>query len=579
METRANFVLIGAFALAGFLGIFAFFLWFANVQLNQQFAYYDIDFDTVSGLSDASDVRFSGLPVGRVVDVGLSPEADGTVRVRVEIDASTPVRSNSVATIESQGVTGVSFVGISSGTPTSPLLLAASVDEVPMITPGQSVLQSLSENAPELLAETLDVVRDLRELIGGDNQQRVQNILENVEQSSASFAQALEDFSAVSGTVSSFAEGIDRFNTTLDSLTLEASGALASFQTTLDAIDALSADARLLIADGSTTLGQADTALATANAYILEDLRPATEQLNQSIVDFETRFAALSENATGLIATYAETGEIANERLTETREILTAANDLIARIDETMASVDVAARRFDGLITDGAEPLVTELRTATAEATAVIQKVRATADTDLAAIMEDIRTATDRAMQTIETVGSDLSSASGRLDQLSLTATDTLEQTRETFANANTTLTAINEALETGDRALEAAESAFRGADRIINEEIDGIADRLRLTLDELDATVGQVAQEIPGVAEDLRSASRSAEAAFAEIEGTVQQSAPAFREFANSALPQYGRLAVETRTLIDNLDTLVEQIRRNPSRFFIDPGAPEYRR
>lgn len=118
METRANYVLIGAFALAGFLAMLAAFLWFANIRLDRQFAYYDIDFPSVSGLSDASDVRFSGLPVGQVVDVRLSPERDGTVRVRIEIGADTPVRSDSVATIEAQGVTGVSYVGLSAGTPT-----------------------------------------------------------------------------------------------------------------------------------------------------------------------------------------------------------------------------------------------------------------------------------------------------------------------------------------------------------------------------------------------------------------------------------------------------------------------------
>ncbi|RZV99166.1 MAG: MCE family protein, partial [Rhodobacteraceae bacterium] len=152
METRANYILIGAFALAGFLGILGFFLWFANIQLDRQFAYYDIDFPTVSGLSDASDVRFSGLPVGQVVDVRLSPKGDGTVRVRVEIGSATPVRTDSVATIEAQGVTGVSYVGISAGTPTSALLSAASPADVPMIDPGQSVLQSLSQDAPEILA-------------------------------------------------------------------------------------------------------------------------------------------------------------------------------------------------------------------------------------------------------------------------------------------------------------------------------------------------------------------------------------------------------------------------------------------
>jgi len=51
----------------------------------------------------------------------------------------TPVRTDSVATIESLGVTGVSYVGISAGDPGAPLLEAE--DGIPEIEAGRSVLQ------------------------------------------------------------------------------------------------------------------------------------------------------------------------------------------------------------------------------------------------------------------------------------------------------------------------------------------------------------------------------------------------------------------------------------------------------
>src|SRR6056297_440230 len=579
METRANYVLIGAFALAGFLGILAFFLWFANIQLDRQFAYYDIHFQSVSGLSEASDVRFAGLPVGQVVDVRLSPENDGRVRVRVEVDAETPVRTDSIATIEAQGVTGISFVGISAGSPGAQLLAEVSPREVPRIEAGQSVLQSLSEDAPEILDETLGVVRELRQLIGGENQRRVETILVNVEDASAAFSQSLEDFSGVSETVSDFALQIDRFNTTLDSLTVDASNALSAVETTLQSIDGLTDDARSVLSRGAGTLEQAETTIATADRYIVERLGPATDQLNRSVAEIEDRLATLSESGEDLMATFSETGSTATARLSEAEATLEATNALIANIDGTLGSVDSAARRLDGLIEDSAAPLLEELRTATAEATSVIGLIGETAEEDLPAILGEIRAATETASGVVASVGEDLSSASGRLDGLAVSADETLESARATFANANETLGAINAALETGDRALDAAERAFSGADRLINEDAAAIADRLRATLDEVESAVGAVAEDIPGVAADLRAASRSAEATFAEIASAVDQTAPAFSDFATDALPQFGRLAVETRTLIDNLDTLVEQIRRDPRRFFLDPRAPEFRR
>ena len=86
----------------------------------------------------------------------------------------TPVRTDSVATIESQGVTGVSFVGISAGTPEAERLLRGADGSVPEIPAGQSVLQTLSEDAPALLQESLDTVRELNAVLGGENRGREQ---------------------------------------------------------------------------------------------------------------------------------------------------------------------------------------------------------------------------------------------------------------------------------------------------------------------------------------------------------------------------------------------------------------------
>ena len=45
METRANYVLIGAFTLAGIVLGLAFFVWLAKIQIDRQYAYYDVLFD------------------------------------------------------------------------------------------------------------------------------------------------------------------------------------------------------------------------------------------------------------------------------------------------------------------------------------------------------------------------------------------------------------------------------------------------------------------------------------------------------------------------------------------------------
>ncbi len=579
METRANFVLIGAFTLAGLVGIMGFFLWFAQVELDRQFAYYDVRFSSVSGLNNASDVRFSGLAVGQVVDVRLTPERDGTILVRIEVDAQTPVRTDSVATIESQGVTGVSFVGIDAGTPTAGLLKSDTSGDIPEITAGRSMLQSLSEDAPQLLERTLQVVNELGQMLGTDNKNRIENILVNVEAASGDFARTLSDFSGVANTVADFAEQINAFNETLDTLTGDLSTVLATADTTLVSIRELSEQGKDILTSSLQTLADAQTAIVETKEFVAADLSGLTEELRGTTADLRAQLTLVADDARGLMATFDTTGATATARLDEARVTLENTNALINRLDDAALSVDDVATRASDLIRDEGTPLISEIRAMVAEANRAIQSVSTIATTDLPAIIADVRAATQNASKVIIEVGENLSASSNSANEVLISARDALEDARVSFANANVTLSAINGALETGDRALVAAEQAFTGADRIINDDLSGMIAGLEATLDGMNAAIAAVSDDLPEVSADLRAASKAAADAFTKLRQVADASGPAMREFATTGLPLYTRLAQESRTLIDNLDQLTGQIQRDPTRFFLNRETPEFKR
>ncbi|MBF9059027.1 MCE family protein [Rhodobacterales bacterium HKCCSP123] len=578
METKANFLLIGLFALAGMLGILGFFLWLARVELDRQFAYYDVRFTSVAGLSAASDVRFSGLPVGQVVDVSLSPDRDGTILVRLEVDAATPVRTDSVATIESQGVTGVSFVGIGPGTVESPLL-SPEAGEVPEIEAGRSTLQALTEDAPELVTETLRVVREIGDLFSGENEGRLERIIVNVETASEEFVAALEGISGITTTVTEFTEQINRFNTTLDALTQDLSVVLTSANETLLSIDLLADQATAVVASGTDTLNIAQGAIAEGQRYIAEDLTAVTAGIQETLVALRTELSTMRTDASALMATLGTTGETATLRLQEAEATLVRIDTLLGSLDTTSAAVGAAATRIDGLIVEQGAPLLTETRAAVAAATEAIATINATAETDLPAVMADVRAAAETARGVITSVGADLTAATTGLPELVTQAGSTLTQVSDTFANANETLTAINAALETGQRTLVAAESAFAGADTLINEEMQGLVTDLRATVTALTEAVGTVSEDLPLISADVRAASQAAAETFSGLQGLVDGSAPGIQAFTTTALPLYTRLATETRTLIGNLDRLTQTISRNPTQFLLNSDVPEFRR
>jgi phospholipid/cholesterol/gamma-HCH transport system substrate-binding protein len=572
METRANYILIGLFTILGFLGMLAFSLWFARVELDRQFAYYDVKFTSVSGLARASDVRFAGLPVGQVVEVRLSPDNDGSILVRLEVAQDTPVRAGSVATIESQGVTGVSFVGISPGEVGEPLLRDVSTLEVPEIPAGRSMLQSLSEDAPALVEEVLAVVRDISGLINSENVGRVDSILINLERASEGFAQSLDDFSVVAGAISGFAIEISNFNVMLEDVTSQAQQLFTTADQTIASIQDLARETQTTMETGTKTLEQTTQTMATAQTYITEDLARTTKELSDGLLETRAQIATLGEEASAMLAQFKTTGETATARLAEAEATIKATDLMIVQLNETLISMDQASVSFDDLVTkDGAELV--------AEARAALAPISRAAQEDLPAMVADIRAATATANRVMTEFGTSLTSAAGKVDGLVDDAATSLAAVTDSFTRANTTLTAINSALAVGERTLIAAEKTFDGADRVINEDIAAITTDLRRTIDGLDRAIAGVSDAIPQVTADLTAASNAARQTFEQVSRTFAASDPPIRDFTTTALPQFTRLARETRELISNLDQLTKQIQRDPARFFLGGNTPVFQR
>src|SRR5580693_2672039 len=125
METKANYVAVGAFVLICIIGLVVSILWLAGVQYAQEYSYYTADFKgPVTGLGKGTVTRFNGIDVGRIADLQFNPNDPQAVIITLQVQPNLNIREDSVASIESQGLTGGTYVEISGGTARSPLLTA-----------------------------------------------------------------------------------------------------------------------------------------------------------------------------------------------------------------------------------------------------------------------------------------------------------------------------------------------------------------------------------------------------------------------------------------------------------------------
>jgi ABC-type transport system involved in resistance to organic solvents, periplasmic component len=191
METRASYILVGSFVLALLAGLFVFTVWVAKIQLEETRQPYYIYFTgSVTGLQEGSPVRYRGIPVGTVTDIRLDPNDVSRVRVTIEVQEGTPIKTDSIASLEVQGITGGAYVQISGGTELSELLRTAHDSGTPVIPSRPSSLTVFVDAAPQLLNRTLDLTNRVADLLTPQNQAAIAEILANTRDLTAELAKA-----------------------------------------------------------------------------------------------------------------------------------------------------------------------------------------------------------------------------------------------------------------------------------------------------------------------------------------------------------------------------------------------------
>ena len=198
METKANYVAVGAFVLICVIGLVVTIMWLAGVQYAQEYSYYTATFKgPVTGLGKGTVTRFNGIDVGRIADLQFDPNDPNAVIVTLQVQPHLNIREDSLASIDSQGLTGGTFVEISGGTAKFPLLRAKPGQKYPVIRTKQSGLAQLEQSAPEVVAK-LDVAASrINDLLNDNNRRAIAHTLANLDEVTTAIARRSGDIDAI----------------------------------------------------------------------------------------------------------------------------------------------------------------------------------------------------------------------------------------------------------------------------------------------------------------------------------------------------------------------------------------------
>jgi phospholipid/cholesterol/gamma-HCH transport system substrate-binding protein len=189
VETRSNYVMVGAVTVALLAGTLLFIVWLAGLS-NKATKCYDVYFaQGVGGLNKGSNVSFSGVPVGQVKKISLLPNRPEFVWVRIDVDEQTPVLQGTSAQIHGVGFTGVSEIQLAGAERGRPPIEQMGPQGCPVIPATSGGISALLNSAPELIDRIQRLTERLTELLSDKNQNSIADILENIDATTKSLRQ------------------------------------------------------------------------------------------------------------------------------------------------------------------------------------------------------------------------------------------------------------------------------------------------------------------------------------------------------------------------------------------------------
>lgn len=265
MERNANYALVGAVTLVLFMGLVAFAVWLAKLNFSQEYDIYDILFvGPVRGLSEGGEVHFNGIKVGEVTKIALDKSDPNRVIARTRVTSDVPIRVDSYATLEPQGITGVNYVQITAGTPSKELLKdTVRNGDIPVVRSQRSALSDLLEGGGTVLTRTIAALDRVNRVLSDDNIK--------------TFTAALDDIHTVTTSVRERREII-----------ADAQKALQSIDATAQSIAELSKSTQAVVnGDGRRSLSELADA-ATELKAAAKDARGMIAKLEGPTTDFAT---------------------------------------------------------------------------------------------------------------------------------------------------------------------------------------------------------------------------------------------------------------------------------------------------
>lgn len=250
MESRVNYSIVGLFVVLLLAASVITAWWLYSGGSARQYSPYLVyASDSVSGLNSDSRVYYHGVDVGYVDEIRIDQDNPENIRIQLMIDQSVPIRADTSAQLQPQGVTGLSVLNLKGGS-ADEALLAADDSCCPVIPYEASLFSRLEGGLNDTMVRLVAVSERIDRLLRDENIEAIERTVGHLDQVTGTLAEERETLQSLlrdaSRTAENTAELTDdggrllvRAESTMDSLDeaiVRVSGTMDTFDRTADRV-------------------------------------------------------------------------------------------------------------------------------------------------------------------------------------------------------------------------------------------------------------------------------------------------------------------------------------------------------
>lgn len=230
MESKPAYAIVGLFVLLLGVAMVASLFWLFGGGRGDTLTYRVYMKESVSGLTEDAAVKYRGVDVGRVARIRIRPDDPEIVVLTLEVEPGLPVKEDTRATLEFQGLTGLAFINLIGGSREAPMLKVKPGEQFPVIESAPSLFARLDTGLTDLIRSLTEVSNQISGQLDALDEETIARTLGNLE--------------TISGTLAARSQELDSAAQDAAQLFDNAARASERFPALVDTLESLAGDWR-----------------------------------------------------------------------------------------------------------------------------------------------------------------------------------------------------------------------------------------------------------------------------------------------------------------------------------------------